>query len=99
MDEAHALEGVKWDLGSDKVTDKGLDSIQNSANAFKGTYVGSLLPSKYEPMSLYVRAQYESVPISDAYAYVMKMYEDTADGLDLMKGFTAVDSSNLPVTS
>lgn len=94
-----ALEGVKWDLGPDKLTDKGLDSISNAANSFKSNYVGTLLPSKYEPMSLYVRAQYESVPISSAYAFVMKMYEDTADGLDLMKGYTAVDSSNLPVTS
>lgn len=86
-------------MGPDKLTDKGLDSISNAANQFKSNYVGALLPQKYEPMSLYVRAQYESVPISSAYAFVMKMYEDTADGLDLMKGYTAVDSSNLPVTS
>ncbi len=48
---------------------------------------------------MYVRAQYESVPISDAYAFMMSVYPDTADGLDLMKGFTAVDTSNLPITS
>lgn len=50
-------------------------------------------------MELYVRAQYESVPISDSYAFVMSVYPDSADGLDLMKGFTAVDTSNLPITS
>lgn len=48
---------------------------------------------------MYVRAQYESVPISDAYAFMMSVYPDTADGLDLMKGFTAVDTTNLPITS
>jgi len=50
-------------------------------------------------MEVYVRAQYESVPISDAYAFMMSVYPDTADGLDLMKGFTAVDTTNLPITS
>lgn len=97
MDESHSLEGVNWDLGPNKVTDKGLDSVQNAANTFKSKYVGSLLPGSYEPMSLYVRAQYENAPISAAYAFVMKMYEDTADGMDLMLGYTAIDG-NLPIT-
>lgn len=97
MDESHSLEGVKWDLGPNKVTDKGLDSVQNAANTFKSKYVGSVLPDSYEPMSLYVRAQYENAPISSAYAFVMKMYEDTADGMDLMLGFQAIDG-NLPIT-
>ena len=61
--------------------------------------MGSLLDAKYEPMDIYVRAQYESVPISDAYSFMMSVYPDTADGLDLMKGYTAVDTSNLPITS
>jgi hypothetical protein len=30
---------------------------------------------------------------------MMSLYPDTADGLDLMKGYTAVDTSNLPITS
>jgi hypothetical protein len=29
----------------------------------------------------------------------LSLYPDTADGLDLIKGFTAVDTSNLPITS
>lgn len=99
MDQAHSLEGVKWDLGANKVTDKGLQTIKNEAQAFKAKYVGKLLPKKYEPLSVYLRAQYESVPISDAYAFMMSLYPDTADGLDLMKGYTAVDTSNLPITS
>ena len=99
MDQAHSLEGVKWDLGANKVTDKGLQTIKNEAQAFKARYVGKLLPKKYEPLSVYLRAQYESVPISDAYAFMMSLYPDTADGLDLMKGYTAVDTSNLPITS
>jgi hypothetical protein len=93
------LEGVKWDLGANKVTDKGLQTIKNEASAFKAKYVGKLLSKKYEPLSVYLRAQYESVPISDAYAFMMSLYPDTADGLDLMKGYTAVDTSNLPITS
>ena len=97
MDQAHSLEGVKWDLGANKVTDKGLQTIKNEAQAFKAKYVGKLLPKKYEPLSVYLRAQYESVPISDAYAFMMSLYPDTADGLDLMKGYTAVDTSNLHI--
>ncbi len=61
--------------------------------------MGSLLPDKYDPLTCYVRAQYESVPVSDSYAFMMAMYPDTADGLDLMKGYAAVDTSNLPITS
>lgn len=99
MDQAHALEGVKWDQGANKVTDKGLQTVKNEAYAFKARYVGSLLPKKYEPLSIYLRAQYESVPISDAYAFMMSLYPDTADGLDLMKGYQAIDTSNLPITS
>lgn len=99
LDQAHSLEGVAWDQGANKVTDKGLQTIKNEASSFKSKYVGSLLSKSYEPMELYVRAQYESVPISDSYAFVMSVYPDSADGLDLMKGFTAVDTSNLPITS
>ena len=99
MDQAHSLEGVKWDQGANKVTDKGLQTVKNEAYAFKARYVGSLLPKKYEPLSIYLRAQYESVPISDAYAFMMSLYPDTADGLDLMKGYQAIDTSNLPITS
>lgn len=99
MDQSHSLEGVKWDQGANKVTDKGLQTVKNEAYAFKARYVGSLLPKKYEPLSIYLRAQYESVPISDAYAFMMSLYPDTADGLDLMKGYQAIDTSNLPITS
>ena len=73
--------------------------MKNEASSFRSKYVPSLLPTNYDPMSMYIRAQYESVPISDSYAFMMAMYPDTADGLDLMKGFTAVDTSNLPITS
>jgi hypothetical protein len=61
--------------------------------------MGNLVSSEYKPQEFYVRAQYESIPISDAYAFMMSLYPETADGIDLMKGFTAVDTSNLPVTS
>jgi hypothetical protein len=98
-DEKHSLEGVSWDLGPNKITDKGLQTIKNAAQEFKSKYVGTLLEAKYDPLALYVRAQYESVPISAAYSFVMSLYPDTADGLDLMKGFTAVDTSSLPITS
>jgi hypothetical protein len=87
MDQSHSLEGVKWDQGANKVTDKGLQTIKNEAYAFKARYVGTLLPKKFEPLSLFIRAQYESVPISDAYAFMLSLYPDTADGLDLMKGY------------
>lgn len=50
-------------------------------------------------MEVYVRAQFESVPVSDAYAFMMSVYPDTADGLDFVKGFTQVDTSNLPITT
>lgn len=101
LDQAHALEGVTWDLGANKVTDKGLQTIKNEAQSFKAKYItsGNLLPKKYEPLSIFLRSQYESVPISDAYAFMMSLYPETADGLDLMKGFTNVDTSNLPITS
>lgn len=86
-------------MGSNKVTDKGLQTVKNLATEFKSKYVGNLLDSKYNPLAFYVRAQYESIPISDAYAFMMSLYPDTADGIDLMKGYAAVDTSNLPVTS
>ncbi len=99
LDSAHSLDGVSWEYGANKITDKGLQTMKNSAQSFKSLYVGSLLSKKYEPLEIYVRAQFESVPISDSYAYMMSLYPDTADGLDLMKGYTAVDTKNLPITS
>ena len=73
------------------MTDKGLQTIKNEAEDFKERYVGSLLNEEYEPLSIYVRAQYESVPLSGAYAFMLSLYPDTADGLDLMKGYVAID--------
>ncbi len=99
LDSSHALAGCSWEFGANKVTDAGLKNIKKAAEAFKGKYVGSLMAAKYEPLEIYVRAQYESVPISDSYAFVMSVYPDTADGLDLMKGYTTVSTSNLPITS
>ncbi len=99
MDQQHALEGVTWDFGPNKITKNGLQTIKNLAGAFKNSYVGSLLPKRYEPLSIYLRAQYESVPISAAYSFMMSLYPDTADGLDLMKGYNQIDTSNLPITT
>ena len=99
LDQKYALDGVKFEQGANKVTDKGLQTIQNEADAFRGRYIGSLLAEEYDPLEVYVRAQYENVPISGAYAFMLSLYPDTADGLDLMKGFVAIDKSNLPITS
>jgi hypothetical protein len=93
------LEGVTWDYGPNKITKNGLQTIKNLAGAFKNSYVGSLLPKRYEPLSIYLRAQYENVPMSAAYSFMMSLYPDTADGLDLVRGYTNIDTSNLPITS
>lgn len=42
-DQQHSLEGVSWELGPNKVTDKGLQTIKNLATEFKSKYVGNLL--------------------------------------------------------
>ena len=99
LDPKYALDGVEFEQDANKVTDKGLQTIKNEAEAFKEEYVGTLLGETYDPLSLYIRAQYESVPLSGAYAFVMSLYPDTADGLDLMKGYVAIDPATLPITS
>jgi len=99
LDPKYSLDGVEFEQGANKVTDKGLQTVKNEAEAFKEKYVGTLLDEVYDPMSLYVRAQYENVPISGAYAFMMSLYPETADGLDLMKGYVAIDASSLPITS
>ena len=98
MDEKHALDGVTWDLEADEVTDKGLQTMKNAAEEFKGNYVGSLLGDQYEPLDLYIRSQYEAVPMTDAAAFMMSIYPDTADGLDIMLGYTALDKSSVPIS-
>ena len=98
MDEQHALEGVSWDQPEDTVTDKGLQTIKNAAEEFKNDYIGNLLDSSYDPGALYVRAQYETVPFTDAAAFVMTTYPDTADGADIMLGFTALDATSMPIS-
>ena len=98
MDETHALEGVSWDLPEDSVTDKGLQTIKNAAEEFKNDYVGSLLDKNYEPTDIYTRAQYETVPFTDAASFLMTVYPDTADGADIMLGFTALDASSMPIS-
>lgn len=98
MDEKHSLEGVTWDQAPDTVTDKGLQTIKNAAEEFKGDYVGSLLGNKYEPIDMYIRSQYETVPMTDVAAFLMTMYPDTADGLDIMLGYQALDQSSVPIS-
>jgi len=34
MDSAHSFDGVSWDIGANKITDKGLQTIKNEAESF-----------------------------------------------------------------
>ncbi len=98
IDEKHALEGVTWDLGPDAVTDKGLQTIKNAAEEFGSDYKGTLTQNKYDPVEWYVRSQYEAVPMTDAAAFLMTLYPETADGMDIMLGYTALDKSSVPIS-
>ena len=99
MDQKHSLDGVSWDYGARQVTNKGLQTVKNKAADFRSSYVGSLLPKDFDFSTVYVRCLYESVSFTDAYAFMMATYPETADGLDLMVGYTAISENNLPVSA
>lgn len=45
-----------------------------------------------------MRSQYENIPIISAYAFMMALYPESADGLSLMRGYRNMNTSNIPVS-
>lgn len=97
LDEKHAIVGMNFEDIANKVTDEGLKTLKWLAFQFKSKY-GSLIPKEYDPASFYVRSQYENIPIVSAYAFMVALYPETADGISLSRGYRNMNTSNIPVT-
>ena len=90
--------GISYGRDVDKITEKGETNMFCQGQITRNEFLNkNFIPVEYKPSSVFVRGPYENPSVLSGYSYVMGMYPETVEGVDLMSGLTDLDY--IPITN
>jgi len=98
FDPKYYTTNANYNREAGQITEEGEKHLFELGAKTKKAYTDSgLLPSTYDPKTIFIRGANDNVSIMSGYAYLMGMYPNTVEGVDLMVSYD--DLSEVPITA